>query len=131
MSASTAADPEELDVSTTPRERWVSAAAYLGPGFLIPHFVPPHTDYTRWHAAQGFVLFFCEALALAGVVVLDATLGKIPWLGLLVMILVQGAGFVVFLVLSVLGIVKSLAGERFEIPFLDRFAHRLRDPLAQ
>lgn len=130
MSAQTTVEPEELAPST-PRERWVSAAAYLGPGFVVPHFVAPHTDFTRWHASQGFVLFFCEALALAGIVILDATLGKIPWLGLLVMIVVQGAAFVFFLVLSVLGVVKSLAGERFEIPFLDRFAHRLRVPDAQ
>ncbi len=107
------------------RERWLAALAYLGPGFLLSLWVAPRSRFQRWHAAQGFVVFFAEALTLAGLVVLDATVGRIPWLGLLVMLLAELGALVGFVILSALGVVKSLAGEWVHLPLLERWARRV------
>lgn len=106
--------------------RWPAAVAYLGPGFLVSFFDRDHGDaFVRWHAAQGFVLFFAEALALAGIVVLDHTVGRVPLVGLAVMVLVQVAAAMIFLSLSVIGCVKAVAGEWWEIPWLGAYARQL------
>ena len=55
--------------------------------------------------------------------------GRIPILGFLVIILLQLAAFVCFLVVSILGFVKGLAGERFHLPVLDEYAEKV--PLSE
>lgn len=107
------------------RERLLAACAYVGPGFLIPAVVGPHTDFLRWHTAQGFVLFFLEALALALLVLLDATIGRIPLLGLIVMLVARLGLLAAFLVASVLGAVKAVAAEHFELPWIGAYARKL------
>ena len=107
------------------RDRLLAAVSYLGPGFLIPAFLRGNDAYVRWHVAQGFVVFFVEAAAVAVAIVIDQTIGQIPWLGLLVMVLIRIALLVAFLVVSAIGIVKALAGERFEIPLIGRYARHV------
>jgi uncharacterized membrane protein len=107
------------------RERWLAAVAYLGPGCLIALFARAKTPYLVWHAQQGFVLFFLEAVVLALLIILDHTIGRIPILGFLVIILLELVCFVVFLVLSILGFVKGLAGEWFRLPVLDEYAEKI------
>jgi uncharacterized membrane protein len=107
------------------RERWLAAVAYLGPGCLVTMFTRHRTPYLKWHAQQGFALFFLEAAVVALLIILDNTIGRIPILGLVVIILTQLAAFVIFLVLSILGFVKALAGESFRIPVLDDYAEKV------
>lgn len=109
----------------TVRERWLAAVAYLGPGCLVTMFARQRTPYLTWHAQQGFALFFLEAAVLILLIILDNTIGRIPILGLVITILIQLAAFVVFLVLSILGFVKALAGETFRIPVLDDYAEKV------
>lgn len=107
------------------RDRLLAACAYVGPGFLAPALLATHSEFLRWHTAQGFVLFFLEAVALAFLVFLDATIGRIPLLGLLVMLVARIALVVAFLVVSIVGIVKALAGERVELPWIEQYARRI------
>ncbi|NNM32237.1 MAG: DUF4870 domain-containing protein [Gemmatimonadetes bacterium] len=109
------------------KQRWLAAAAYLGPGFLLGLLSKHRSEHLNWHIRQGFTLFFVEAVGIALIIILDHTIGRIPLLGFLVMLLLQLVAFVVFLVLSILGFVKALAGEHFQIPVLDEYA--LRVPL--
>lgn len=119
-------DPSTPDhVNHVMRDRVLAACAYLGPGFLAPALMGSHTDFLRWHTAQGFVLFFLEAVGLAILVLLDATLGRIPLLGLLIMLVARIGLVVGFLVVSMIGIVKCLAGERVELPWIEQYARRI------
>ena len=109
----------------TLRDRILAATAYVGPGFLLPILMGAHTSHVRWHTAQGFVLFFLEALTLAFVVLLDATLGRVPLLGLVIMLVVRAAALAGFVVVSAIGFVKAFAGEHLELPWLEQYARRL------
>lgn len=111
----------ELDV----RERWLGAVCYLGPGWLAPIVMRGQGAFLRWHVQQGFVLFFAEVIGVTLLVILDGTLGRIPILGMLILVLLQLVFFVSALILSVLGFVKALAGEEFHIPVLDEYAARI------
>ena len=102
--------------------RLLAALSYVGPLFLVPTLVEPKSHWVRWHAAQGFVLFFLEAIALGVAIVVDATIGQIPWVGLLVMLILRVCFLAGFVVLSAIGVVKALAGERNELPFIARYA---------
>lgn len=114
------------------RHRWLGAVAYVGPGFLFGLFAKERTELLGWHVRQGFALFFVEMVVLAIVIILDQTIGRIPILGFLVQIVVQLVAFVGFLVLSIIGFVKGLAGEAIHFPGLEELAERvpLGDPPA-
>jgi uncharacterized membrane protein len=114
-----APDPEAA------RQQWLAALAYAGPLCLLAIFARRKTPFLRWHAQQGFVLLFLEALAFALVIIVQATIGRIPVLGLLVEIVLKLAVFVLFLLLSVIGFVKALAGEEFRFPVIDEYAERV------
>lgn len=107
------------------RERWLAAVCYLGPGWLAPLILKGHGSFLRWHVQQGFALFFTEVVAVALLIILDSTLGRIPLLGVLVILLLQLGAFVAALVISVMGFVKALAGEAFRIPVLDEYAEKV------
>jgi len=107
------------------RERWLSAVAYLGPGCLVAMFSRGKTPFVVWHAQQGFALFFVEAVVLALLIILDNTIGRIPILGFLVIMLLELVSFVVFLVMAILGFVKALAGEWLRMPVLDEYAEKI------
>jgi uncharacterized membrane protein len=100
----------------------MAALAYLGPGFLVPILAGRSEAYVRWHTAQGFALFFLEAIALGLAIVVDATIGQIPWVGLLVMLVLRVGLVAGFLVVSAVAFVKALAGEHTELPIVARYA---------
>jgi uncharacterized membrane protein len=112
------------------RDRWLAAVCYLGPGWLAPILMRGSGEFLRWHVRQGFALFFAEAIGVALLIILESTLGRIPVLGVLVILILQLALFVACLILSVLGFVKALAGEHFRIPILDEYAERVPIDLA-
>ncbi len=99
----------------------MAALAYLGPGFLVPILAGRTGAFVRWHTAQGFVLFFLEAVALGAAIVVDATVGRIPWIGLLVMLVLRVGLLAGFIVVSAVAFVKALAGERTELPMVARY----------
>jgi uncharacterized membrane protein len=107
------------------REHWLAALAYVGPLCLIAFFARSRTPFLRWHTQQGFVLLLLEAAALAVVAIVEATVGQIPVLGLLVEVVLKLAVFLAFLVLSAVGFVKALAGEMFRFPVIDEYAERI------
>jgi uncharacterized membrane protein len=71
------------------------------------------------------LLFFAECAALAAILVVDRTIGRVPFLGLLVVIVLQVAVYLSALLLSVMGFVKALFGERWVMPVLGSYAERV------
>ena len=64
-------------------------------------------------------------IGLALILIIDSTLGRIPILGFLLAILLRLVLFLVFLVISALGIAKALFGEDWRVPFVDEWAEKL------
>ena len=106
-------------------ERWYAAVAYL---FFVCFYSlrkGRDSDFVRLHSRQGVVLFFAECAGLLAVLVVDQTIGRVPLLGLLVVIVLQVAVYLSALLLAVMGFVKALFGERWIMPVLGNYADRV------
>ncbi len=124
-------DDERDEVQDAPLDdvsRWLAAASYL---FIVCFFVlyevKAHRrhDFVRFHARQGFALCFVEITLIVLSFILDATLGTIPVLGAIIMILFKLAAGLLAVGLSVWGFVEALSGERWELPVLGEYAKRV------
>lgn len=107
------------------RDRWLGAICYLPVLVFIPMFVRERSPFLARHCRQGFALLFAEMVGVAFILIIDATLGRVPVLGFIVVILLRLAFFLAALSLSVLGFIKALFGEDWRIPYLDDLAERV------
>lgn len=108
--------------------RWLAATSYLFIlCFLVLYEVKVHRrdDFVRFHARQGFALCFVEVTLVILSLILDATLGTIPVLGAVLMILFKLVAGLLAVGLSVWGFVEALGGERWELPVLGEYAKRV------
>ena len=87
--------------------------AYLGILSLIPFLAEKNDGYVQFHAKQGLNLFIIEAV----VSIACGILAVIPFIGF-VGTLVGGVCGLLFLVLSILGIVAAVSGERKVLPII-------------
>jgi len=121
-------DDEVQDEPLNDVSRWLAATAYLFIAcFFVLYEVKAHRrhDFVRFHARQGFALCFVEITLIVLSLILDATLGNIPVLGAIIMILFKLAGGLLAVGLSVWGFVEALSGERWELPILGEYAKRV------
>ena len=96
--------------------------SYLGILCLIPLLAKKEDPEIQWHAKNGLVLFIAELVWVALRIALIfvhipglgcgmATVGCVVWIG--------------FLVLSIMGIIKAVNGQRFRIPILTDMADKM------
>jgi uncharacterized membrane protein len=124
VSAAPVQDSPEGEVLAD-RERWYAAVSYV---FLLCFWglwKGKDSDFVRFHARQGFLLFVAECVCLAAVIVIDRTVGRLPFLGLLVVIVLEIVVYVGALFLSVVGFVKALFGERWQMPVIGKYIDRV------
>lgn len=100
-------DPEVQDA------QFFAAIGYLSFLCFVPLVLKKENKFALFHGKQALVLFIFEAAA--------AILKVLPLIGDLVFML----SFVVFGILSLIGIVKVLMGERWEIPVVHEIADRI------
>lgn len=86
---------------------------YLGILSLIPLLTVKDSEFVKWNAKQGLVLFI--AFVVLGFLNVIPFLGQIIWC----------AGFVGYVVAVILGITKSLKGQRWPIPLVSDIAAKL------
>jgi len=91
-------------------ERFFAALAYLAFLCFIPLLLKKESRFAQFHGKQGLVLFIFEIAAgiLRAIPALGDTLGTLA--------------FVVFSILSMVGIVKALTGESWQIPVIQNLA---------
>lgn len=80
----------------------IAALSYVWILFLVPLLGKKHSKFAQFHAKQGLVLFITEVIV--GLIV------WFPFFGPLLML--------ILIVVSIIGIVKTLSGEWWKIPFL-------------
>lgn len=83
------------------------------------------SGYVRFHARQAFLLFLSECVAFVLIAIIDRTIGRLPFLGLLIVVLTQIFVYLTALFLSVMGVVKALFGERWEMPFFGPYREKV------
>lgn len=106
-------------------ERWYSALGYLFFLCFLALWKGKESPFVRFHARQSFLLFLSECVAFALVVVIDRTVGRLPFLGLLIVVLVQIFVYLTAMFLSVMGFVKALFGEWWEMPFFGPYREKV------
>ncbi len=111
--------------SPSEQDRWVAAIGYLFFLCFFSLWKSKDSAFIRFHSRQAFLLFLSELVAFALIVIIDKTVGRLPFLGLLIVILLQIAVYLVALMLSVMGFVKALFGERWEMPFLGPYSDKV------
>lgn len=96
--------------------RGMAAIGYVGILCLIPLIFAKDSVFAQYHAKQGLVL------AIAGVALnfLSGWLWRVPMGSLLVTLI----GLAIF-VASIMGIMKALNGEKFDIPYVSEWAEKL------
>lgn len=106
-------------------ERWYAALGYLFFLCFLALWKGKEAGFVRFHARQAFLLFLSECVAFALVVVIDRTIGRLPFLGLLIVVLVQIFVYLTAMFLSVMGFVKALFGEWWEMPFFGPYREKV------
>ena len=94
-----------------------SALGYVGILFLIP-LLAGKTEYTRFHANQGLVLFLADVIAGVVIGVVTAILGLIPFIGVILSGVISGVLGLAIFVLMILGIVHAAQGEMKPLPVI-------------
>ncbi|MBU3759834.1 MAG: hypothetical protein FGM27_07910 [Candidatus Omnitrophica bacterium] len=101
-------DPEVRDA------QFFAAVGYLSFLCFVPLVLKKGNSFAEFHAKQALVLFILEVGA--------CILKLIPVLGDLIFT----AAFVVFGILSLIGITKVLTGEKWEMPVISDTANRIQ-----
>jgi uncharacterized membrane protein len=107
-------EPQQSSADSEIRDaKFFAAIGYLSFLCFVPLSLKKGNSFAEFHGKQGLVLFILELAA--------AILSVVPVLGPLVSTL----AFVVFGILSLMGIVKVLMGEKWEMPVIHEIAGRI------
>ncbi len=105
------------------RARWIASVSYLTFFCFLSLWKAGKDPFIKFHARQGFLLLVAECAAIILTIILELTIGKLRFIGLILVGFLQLITGLGALTLSVLGFVKALFGEYWHIPFL----HEYRD----
>lgn len=128
------AQPRDIDLDHEPQappdsaDRWMGAIAYVTVFCFVPYLLRPDHPFPRFHAKQGILLLFLEVVAGLALWVIEITIGRIPFLGLLVLILARLAVWLPILGLAILGFTRALAGESLPLPWIGRYDEMVPEP---
>ena len=81
--------------------------------------------FIRFHARQAFLLFLAECVAFLALVAIDRTVGRLPFVGLILVVITQAFVYLTALFLSVTGFVKALFGELWAMPFFGPYREKV------
>jgi uncharacterized membrane protein len=113
-------------VPTIPaRERWLAAICYVPILVILPILSRDKSAFLVRHCRQGFALLFAEIVGWLLLHLVGSTVGMIPFLGFLVVVVLNFVVVLLFLGLSIMGFVRALFGEEWRIPYLDELAEKV------
>ena len=101
-------DKKSLDQDIE-KNKSLAMLSYLWILCLLPLLTKKQSKFTQFHAKQGFVLFVAEVIC--------TPLYMFPFFGQMLALL--------FFVLSVVGIVKTLNGEWWKIPYVYEWSKKI------
>ncbi len=111
--------------SPSDRSRWIAAVGYVLFLCFFSLCRAGRDPFIRFHARQAFLLFLAECVVIVMTIILDMTIGKLRFFGMVVIGLFQLIVGLGALTVSVLGFVKALFGEYWHLPFLGEYSERV------
>ena len=127
----TTADPHGAEQARSERvvladhERWYAAIGYLFIFCFFSLWKGRESEFVRFHSRQAFLLFLAECVSFLVILIVDRTIGLLPFLGLLIVILLQIFVYLSALFFSVMGFVKALFGEKWVMPFFGAYGEKV------
>lgn len=103
----------EADKKDIEENKAMAALAYIGILVLIPLLAKKDSKFAQFHAKQGLVNF--AALIICSIVF------AIPFLGWIV----GALGYILFIVIGIMGIIAALQGQYKALPILSKFSHKM------
>ena len=100
---------ESGDSKDVEENKVVAALSYVWILFLIPLLAKKESKFCQFHAKQGLVLFLIE--------VVGCLVFWIPIIGWIL--------FIAVVVFAIIGILKALSGEYWEMPFIGEYAKKI------
>lgn len=101
-----------MDSNDIASNKGMAVLAYFGLLFLVPMLAAPNSQYARFHANQGIILFIADIIigVVGGILNLIPVVGGILYgvLGLLIVVLV------------IMGIVNAASGKAKELPIIGK-----------
>ena len=111
--------PPSSGGTVSPNRKIMLVLSYLGLLSLIPLLAEKDDKEVQWHAKNGTVLAVAEIILLVVMVIVSHIPG-LNCIGCFIWPILM----IIFLVISVLCIIKALNGERFIIPVLTQYVDR-------
>ena len=96
----------------------LAAIGYLFILFLVPLLAAKNSAYAQHHARQGLAV----AVIGVAVMVINTVIGWIPIIGWLIAVVLSLA----WAILTIVGIIKAISGESWEVPVLGKWASELK-----
>jgi fumarate reductase subunit D len=118
-------DQTEQRGEPSDRSRWVASLSYLVFLCFFSLWRSKDDEFVRFHARQGFLLLVAECVAIVTIVILELTLGRVRFVGFIVVLVLQLITGLGALTLSVVGFVKALFGEYWHLPFLGEYGEKV------
>jgi fumarate reductase subunit D len=109
------------------RSRWVASVSYLAFLCFLSLLRSKDDPFIQYHARQGFLLLLAECVAIVTIIILEVTLGRVRFVGFIVVLILQLITGLGALTLSVVGFVKALFGEYWHLPFLGEYGEKVPD----
>ncbi|MEE0859710.1 MAG: DUF4870 domain-containing protein [Acutalibacteraceae bacterium] len=112
--------PDDKTMNMHPQDiednKVLSLFSYIGILFLIPLLACKNSQYARFHANQGIILFICNLI----ISVAAGILSVIPVVGFILCIILYIVELVL-LVFAIIGIVNAVTGKAKELPLIGKF----------
>lgn len=115
-----------MNEAVSDAERAMAAVAYVGPLWIFTRLLRSGSEFCRFHARQGCVLFLGESIAVILTAITNGVVRRIPIFGSVVIAI---AGFMIWtaaFIISFGGVVNAAKGKTWRIPILGRYAETLR-----
>ncbi|MBN1504801.1 MAG: hypothetical protein JW952_07060 [Candidatus Eisenbacteria bacterium] len=101
--------------------RLLAAASYILFLCFLPPLLQKENAFAMHHARQGFLLFCFEIVLAIFITIVAASIGRIPFIGTAIEVILTFAGWVSVLLVALIGIVKAVSGEHWNIPLLGQY----------
>ncbi|MBQ8121112.1 MAG: zinc-ribbon domain-containing protein [Ruminococcus sp.] len=107
----------QMDANDVEQNKVMAILAYIWILVFVTIFAAPQSKFARFHANQGLTLFIFEVIYGVIMTALGVTVGKIPVVGPITLSICGLVGLV-WLILSICGIVNAVNGKAKELPVL-------------
>jgi fumarate reductase subunit D len=106
--------PEVVNTKDVEENKTIAAIGYLGILCLLPLLMKKDSKFAQFHGKQSLVLLIASVIV--------SFINIIPILGQLIWIVAM----ILFTILMVVGIIKALNGQWWEMPILGEYAKKIK-----